>query len=538
MPCRKSTNGRSNFAFVTLGLELKNANWLKVHSGAVRAHAAYWGGSAKSQRGGARHIISHNPNEDSNLVRYDTEKSVDDCTDTAIRQRGSPPLSFPLYYIQSDRLQNLPTVPPEIRAAGFALGAYLATFKFCGDGFVKNFFTLGHENYSVMFGGYVLLSYAHSMVLTGQGSKAILLRLKGLVIHHISERIKSTSGLLSPWCLTAVLALASPIVCLISQDLPQNMTVREYFDASVEDNFQCCCPESAEITHHALEERAVHQQAMRKIFCRSHAYFQDAVNLAFLRYISNSAEVYVSLRLLPFRLSSNSNDRSAAIDSAHHFNTPFADVGKLFPATDSCGNCSIPAYWCSPLTCQWPDEPFETPPERQTLLLTGLTHGWLATFLDKDGEEIVITEALRENRAVLRQRIERFMPAEKGLSSETDSMYEACRWASLMLLAVEKHKIPMYLVAKVVRIRPRLVKRLRMTNLTDLWGTRRGLLFWVVTTCHFATAGECFPFLCSALLARCTQEMAMLGCCSEISVKPLRRLKLFESLCCRQDGLP
>jgi hypothetical protein len=30
-----------------------------------------------------------------------------------------------------------------------------------------------------MFGGCELLSYAHLMVLTGQGSKAVLLRLKG-----------------------------------------------------------------------------------------------------------------------------------------------------------------------------------------------------------------------------------------------------------------------------------------------------------------------------------------------------------------------
>jgi len=277
----------------------------------------------------------------------------------------------------------------------------------------------------------------------------------------------------------------------------------------------CCCPESAEIAQSALQERIVHRQAMHRLVPKSYANLQDADSIAFLRYVSNSVDI------------------SMAIEAANSLSTPFTDVGDLFPATDPCENCCIPAHWISPLTCQWLDEPSDTRVETQVLLLAGITHGWLATFLDRDGHELVPTEDLLEKRASLRHMIVSFMPAPQASNSEADAMYESCRWASLVLLAVEELSIPVYVAAKLVLLRPRLTKRLRTTDLTNLWGIHRGLLFWVLSVCHFATAGQCFPLLCTALLARCTQEMAMLSCCSEISVKPLRRLKLFESLCCR-----
>jgi len=100
------------------------------------------------------------------------------------------------------------------------------------------------------------------------------------------------------------------------------------------------------------------------------------------------------------------------------------------------------------------------------------------------------------------------------------------------LLAVEKRNRPIHVIAKEIRLHPRLVRRLRMTNLTGLWGNRRGLLFWVTAVCHFATAGQCFPLMCTTIFARISQELAMSEWCEELAVKPLRRLKEFERLCC------
>jgi hypothetical protein len=224
---------------------------------------------------------------------------------------------------------------------------------------------------------------------------------------------------------------------------------------------------------------------------------------------------------------------SIAIEADSHRDTLFADVDDLFPATGLCGNCSVPAHWMSPLTCKWRDRPSEIAAETKMLRLAGLTSRWLATFLDRDGREIAPTKELLDERASLRQTMECFVPAGKTSNCESDAMYESCRWASTVMLTVEKRSIPVHVAAKLVGIRPRLVKRLRTTDLTNLWGVHRGLLFWVVAMCHYATAGQCFPLLGTTILAQITQEMAMLDCCPEISIKPLRRLKMFESLCCR-----
>jgi hypothetical protein len=222
-----------------------------------------------------------------------------------------------------------------------------------------------------------------------------------------------------------------------------------------------------------------------------------------------------------------------AIEVANHLNAPVPDVGDLFPATNPCENCSIPVYWTSPLTCQWFDKTSGTYVEAQMMLLAELAHRWLATFFDRHIRGLVLNKDLLEERANLRQQMERIMPMARTTNTESEAMYECCRWASLMLLAVEKLSIPIHVAAKHVRIQPRLIRCLRMTDLANLWGIHKGLLFWVASICHFATDGVCFPLLSTTLFARFVHEIAMSDLPSEIAIKPLKRLKQFESLCCR-----
>jgi hypothetical protein len=220
-----------------------------------------------------------------------------------------------------------------------------------------------------------------------------------------------------------------------------------------------------------------------------------------------------------------------AMEPGFYHDTLFAGIEDLCLEPSSCKDPSFPSQWMSPLTYIWNVESSGQHVEASMLLLAKLMHSWLATFLDENNDHRVPNKDLLEERAALRQKVENFVPMARASNIEAESAYESCRWASLVLLAVEKLGIPIHVAAKIVCIQPRLVKRLRMTDLSDLWGARKGLLLWVVAICNFATAGQCFPILCGTLLARFTQVIAMSNYCSEIAIEPMRRLKQFESLC-------
>ena len=298
MPSRKHIKPPPTFSFVTLEFEAKETRWLKIHSGAVRSHSAYWGGPARHRRQAKKHTAEQQG--DTNTTTHVDGKSafgrgstkrkdVKAITVTPIRAAGS---GSPRY-IEPDNLHYLPSGASDIRALGPSFAAGLSTFKFCGERFVKQFVMLDHADYSIMFSGCLLLSYAYSMALTGQGTKTLLPELKGQVIRHISARMKASNGLLSPRCLIAILALGAPIVCLVSQHLPKCLSICEYITASMDEDY-LCCQESADTAQSALNERIVHRQAIRRLFFRSNASFQDADSLALLQYVSNYMNLYAS----------------------------------------------------------------------------------------------------------------------------------------------------------------------------------------------------------------------------------------------------
>ena len=147
-----------------------------------------------------------------------------------------------------------------------------------------------------MFSGYLLLNYAYSMAFTGHGTKMVLLQLKGQVIRHINENIKSSDGVLSPRCLTAILALGAPVVCLVSQDLPNGRSMWDYIHRFAQDEFLCCLPESADVGKRALHEQIFHRRPTGRLFSTSSASFQDAESIALLQYLSNHMNMLVSFK--------------------------------------------------------------------------------------------------------------------------------------------------------------------------------------------------------------------------------------------------
>jgi hypothetical protein len=306
MPSRRKAKPHSGFIFIHQVLHPRVDKSLKLHSRAARSHAAYWGGPAGSKRAG-KHQIGEEQGNIVPIARHSTTSSnVDDegnpdptePADTLARRKEivkiedfNTPIapqnnaSRSLQHLQPNSLQYLPSLPQELRSVAAAFSAGLPIFDFYGQAFIKQFIMLDHEDYPIMFSGCLLLSFAHSMVLTGQGSKAVLLELKHHVFRLISAKMKSSSTLVSPWYWTAVLALGAPVVCLISQDLPKHWSIAEYNDATMRDDYSCPYPGFADKAQRSLAELNVHRQVMRENLQRTKEAFYDATSLALLRYI-------------------------------------------------------------------------------------------------------------------------------------------------------------------------------------------------------------------------------------------------------------
>src|ERR1700761_2911777 len=188
---RKDIAHHPKFTFVSLEFEAKGKSWIKIHSGAPRSHAAYWGGPAKHQR------------QDEKQITGSTNPKVTKTALLSITATHTP------HDLGVGHLQIVSSIPLEISPIAGRPSTDLPMFKFCGESFVKRFLLSEHEDNSVLHNGFELISYAHSMALTGQGSRSKLLGLKGQVIRRVSAKMEASDGLLNPRCLTAVLALGT-----------------------------------------------------------------------------------------------------------------------------------------------------------------------------------------------------------------------------------------------------------------------------------------------------------------------------------------
>jgi hypothetical protein len=303
MPLRKHTKPPPRFTFVTPEFEGNEMRWLKTHSDAARSHAAYWGGPAKHQWQTNKENKSRKESINIPVTNADKRPSPNGanlqfrCSAARnIQRHGSTKLAnmktlssggqcvMPRY-IEPNYSKYLPSLPTEIKAIGSS-SASLTTFKFYSEDFMRQFVMVNNEDCAMMFSSCLLLSYAHSMALTGRGTTMTLLELKSQVMCHLSAKMNLSDGLLSPRCLTAIVALGAPIVCLVSRDLPRGLSIQEYINITLEEDY-LCSQESAVIALRSLDEQIVHRQALCKLFLKTNTKYRDPDSIALLQYISN-----------------------------------------------------------------------------------------------------------------------------------------------------------------------------------------------------------------------------------------------------------
>ncbi|KAL6815264.1 hypothetical protein GGI42DRAFT_338618 [Trichoderma sp. SZMC 28013] len=539
MPLRKHTKPPPRFTFVTPEFEGNQMRWLKTHSDATRSHAAYWSGPAKRRWQAGK---DSNKKEDSASAQgtFADERSYPHTAQVELRCSAARNLQCPGSTAATDR-KTLPqgedystfrqieptgsrcpqALPPGLKETN-SFSVDLTVLKFYNEDFMRKFVMVDNADSTLIFTSCLLLGYAYHLALTGQGTMTILLELKSQVIRHLTAKMNISDGLLSPRCLIAILALGAPIVCLVSRDLPRCLRIGESINMMLDEDC-LCSEESAVIARTSLNEQVVHRQALRRLFQKARINFQDSESVALLQYISN----YMNI--------------SIAIEASDYLHTPPSETEKLFPATAPHQRYTVPEQWRSPLTpttSQWPEEPSTLSIEIRMLSLTTLMQKWLATFLDENNQLLPLTRELAQKRTDLREGIESFTPATITSNVEEEAMYECCRLVTSILLAAEKLRIPIHAAAKHVGSKLNLTQSFRQTDLTNLWGRHKGLLFWVAATCQFATASQCSPLLCTTLLARLVQELSMSNLYTEIAIGSLKRLKQFESLCCYQESRP
>jgi hypothetical protein len=188
--------------------------------------------------------------------------------------------------------------------------------------------------------------------------------------------------------------------------------------------------------------------------------------------------------------------------------------------------------WQSPLTTYWPGDQARTCLESPVQALGRMLRSWIGTFFNADNEQIPLTDDIQQRRQYLRQTIEHYIGVKIRVASPETAMLACCQWATRIMLSVEQNGVPIGIAAEHTTMQPRLVMCLRMTDLSTLWGRDRGMLFWVVSICHRATLGRCFPLLTTALMARFSHIMALSDQYQAISLSPMGRSDLFESICC------
>jgi hypothetical protein len=289
MPVRRTrTVSPPLYSFVMLEPQSQSGNWTKVVSGSARSHAAYWGGPSQVRRK-ARAQKPRTAAECGcrNVLELERLQGAKDMKEDQKLVPGYFPLPRSISGIQSLALQTFPissSVMDTVTDSSFANSHYLLSFL--DSTFIQR---SSHDDSSLILDSFLLLSYAHYMALTGSGAKSKLLSLKDEVIKGVGKKLKSTTNVPDLSSLIGIQALQTPIVCLVTQELPHNLNVRDYVLQSI--TGECCSPTSAATASESLSERVVHQQFLETAICNINIASMDSEAIAPFTYVSNSMKM-------------------------------------------------------------------------------------------------------------------------------------------------------------------------------------------------------------------------------------------------------
>lgn len=518
---------------------------------AARQHAAYWSKASRRRPKvtGASGTIVTPPesatnddgeceykNENLETSNHESQHALCARTDKhsfpsprpAQRRRKPPSLvmstrsqsaSLPLWnYLSSgaklDTFQVLPRLQCESKIPGILDPMKATLINLFGVHFVRNVVLRDSEYCSVMFAGCLLLCSAYQFALTGKGSRLMLMRLKDEAIREVNRALSSVDGRARMETLVTVLILGMPIVCLFTNQLPQYLDMEE--DITRAERMCQFDDKTIRIIEADISrEYETHFAAITTIF-----RLQD--NMA------GFLETYEGRFVLVNKMLSNAHrliiNPSTPADAWEYVYEKLAQYN---------GKGVADVAWNSPLYCPGgkytPVRAARNVVESHLHSLVQSAQDWLAISSFGDPSN---PAQLKERR--LKQESLQALLTNDPVSKQPGfhncdalSIYKACTLTTRIMLHAEARNLPLSYIADTIPEASELSALLRKTDLTNLWGDYKGLLYWVTIICHVTAPRNQFRLTSTTVLAHSSQVFATSHCLLDAALAPLQMLLRF-----------
>lgn len=281
MPKRNNQKSQAKFLFATPCTAAIAVGLGKSHTSATRSHAAYWGGPTEKIH-----------KSDAEIRDKDDRLGTSGNINNVIQAYSGDYLSFSRSVTGSSRAFDTYTfLSNEVVADNGGPAIHIVVADLFGKEFLKQIDNpCGREN-PALANAYLLVAVAYSMAVTGKGDKTLLFYLKEQLLRRVLQDIQAKSGRASPQIMGVMLLLGSPIVCLLSHDLPGGLPIREYLILSA-DSKHLCCTNSAVTAKESLRESKIHCANLAKLLTLEQREHQRVAHTEWLTYLSRYLEMY------------------------------------------------------------------------------------------------------------------------------------------------------------------------------------------------------------------------------------------------------
>ncbi len=380
--------------------------------------------------------------------------------------------------------------------------------EFFGESFIRRTILRSGESCNNRYAGCLLLCYAYYLVITGKGSNASLMWLKGNVINLVRQAVSDPKKMASLDTMIAVMALGTPIVCGMTDPKSPCLQLTKAQSSSSHSLFKTTSSGAAPSVsaENPSTEYDMHYLAVTSLLRMQ----TDPA------YLTTADGRYVFL--------------VKVISNAHQMLTvPFmaADAWiRVFQKFELYSTKSQPdVRWNSPLFCpsrlQHPQS-IKTQTQNDCLKLAQVARDWFVQYKSMRG--------CKSNQIdLVRCRLQLVLNAPHSVRGATDSngsaaMYDACCLVIKLMTESADRGCPLSAAAAFVPRAAELPYILKRTDLLHLWGDFSGLLYWVTLISHVISQRSQERMISTLILAHFTQVFSASQIPLAAALRPLQEL--------------